>query len=134
MEVREFGDAAGPTLLMFQCSIEPWWAFVPAGEDPDEHYRRVFEFGRRHLSNRTIYNCFWSANNYTMPEPVPPVETSIEYWYGELERATRAGHLACARRWFPQMSVKEFPGLEHAELVMMHPERFAAELDRFWKG
>ena len=32
---------------------------------------------------------------------------------------------------FPQTVFKEFKGLAHAELVMMFPERFAAEVKRF---
>ena len=39
--------------------------------------------------------------------------------------------LALVSKAFPQTVFKEFKGLAHAELVMMFPERFAAEVKRF---
>ena len=34
-------------------------------------------------------------------------------------------------RTYPQTAFREFKGLAHAELVMMFPERFANEVNRF---
>ena len=39
--------------------------------------------------------------------------------------------LTYARRIYPQTVPKEFEGLAHAELVLMFPERFFAEVRRF---
>lgn len=116
------------SLMKLAAPPERW---TPEGEDPEAHYRRIFEFERHHYSARTRYNVFWSTNNYSMPDPVPVVDTEIEYWYGELEKRARRRDVAYACRAFPQTVVKEFPGLEHAELVLMHPKRFYREVMRF---
>ena len=107
--------------------------WTPAGEDPEEHYRRIFEFEKNHYSYRTIYNAFWSANNYVMPEPVPVLNTVIEYWYGEGERKARRRNMEYVRTVFPKTSVREFRGLAHAELVLMFPKTFHAEIIRVWQ-
>ena len=105
--------------------------WTPPGEDPEEHYRKIFEFEKNHFSCHTIYNVFWSANNYSMPEPVPAISTKIEYWYGEGEKNARKNNLAYACKAYPQIIAKEFKGLDHAELVLMYPEWFYKEVSRF---
>lgn len=66
-----------------------------------------------------------------MPDPVPPVGTKIEYWYGEEEKRARKNDLAYTCRIYPQTVPKEFKNLAHAELVLMYPERFSDEVRRF---
>ncbi len=119
------------TLMKLSMPPERW---TPKGQDPEEHYRRVFEFEKHHFSSQTIYNTFWSTNNYAMPDPVPEISTNIEYWYGEEEKGTRKNNLAYACQAFPQIVPREFKGLAHAELVMMFPERFRDEVMRFMNG
>ncbi|NMA93832.1 MAG: alpha/beta hydrolase [Clostridiales bacterium] len=114
-----------PALMKMAMPPERW---TPEGEDPQEHYLKLFEFGRNHYSDRTIYNVFWSANNYPMPNPVPSVDAEMEYWYGEEERAARKKDLAYAKKAFPQIATREFKGMAHGELVMMFPERFHREI------
>ena len=108
--------------------------WTPKGEDPQEHYRRILAFERDHFSSKTIYNVFWSTNNYSMPDPVPKINTKIEYWYGEEEKKARKNDLAYTRRIYPQTAPKEFKGLAHAELVLMFPDRFFAEVKRFMEA
>lgn len=69
-----------------------------------------------------------------MPCPVPKIDTDIEYWYGEEEKAARKKDLVYAKKAFPRIILKEFKGLAHAELVMMFPERFHSEVIRFWNA
>ena len=107
--------------------------WTPKGEDPEEHYRKIFEFEKNHFSSKTIYNVFWSTNNYSMPDPIPTINTKIEYWYGEEEKKARKHDLAYTCRAYPQTVVKEYPGLAHAELVLMYPERFYEEITRFMR-
>ena len=111
---------------------EKW---TPAGEDPEEHYRALHQFYMRHYSAETIYRVFWSTDNYSMPDPVPLVGTEIEYWYGEKEKRAREKEqdIEFVRRTYPQTVFREFKGFDHAELVLMHPERFAREVKRFLK-
>lgn len=108
--------------------------WTPAGEDPKEHYQKLFDFGKHHYSDKTIYNVFWSANNYPMPDSIPAINTDIEYWYGEEERTKRRNDIGYAKKAFPQIVPKEFKGLAHAELVMMFPESFHQEVLRFWNA
>lgn len=112
--------------------VMPPERWTPKGEDPEEHYQKLFEFGRNHYSNKTIYNVFWSANNYPMPAPVPTSKTKMEYWYGEEEKSARKNDFAYAKKAFPQIVPREFKGMQHGELVMMFPERFHQEVLRFW--
>ncbi len=105
--------------------------WTPKGEDPEEHYKKIFAFEKNHFSSRTIYNVFWSTNNYSMPDPLPRVDTKVEYWYGEEEKKARKNDLAYTQKIYPQTVAKEFKGLAHAELVLMFPERFYAETMRF---
>jgi hypothetical protein len=112
--------------------VMPPERWTPTGEDPEAHYRKLFEFGKNHYSGKTIYNVFWSANNYPMPDPVPAIDTEMEYWYGEEEKRARKSDLSYAKKAFPQIVPKEFEGLAHGELVMMFPERIHREIMRFW--
>lgn len=111
--------------------VAPPDRWTPKGQDPEEHVRKIFEFEKHHFSLKTIYNVFWSANNYSMPDPIPSVDTAIEYWYGEEEKKARKNNLAYTCRAYPQTVPKEFEGLAHAELVLMFPERFREEVKRF---
>ena len=117
--------------MTFMKMAAPPSRWTPEGEEPEAYYRKIFEFEKNHYSARTIYNVFWSANNYEMPDPVPKLDTKIEYWYGEEEKNARKDNLAYTKRAFPQTVEKEFRGIAHAELVMMFPERFAEEIRRF---
>ncbi len=105
--------------------------WTPEGQDPTEHYDRVWAFLQDHMTDTTIYNVFWSANNYAMPDPMPELDTKMEYWYGENEKKARRANIRYARNAFPDITLREFPGLEHGELVMMFPERFHQEILRF---
>ncbi len=120
--------------LWLMKKMAPPERWTPEGEDPEAHYRSIFEFEKKHYSAKTIYNVFWSANNYAMPDPAPRIDTRIEYWYGEEERKARKNDLAYVRGAFPQTVPREFRGLAHAELVLMFPERFRREIMRFLRG
>ena len=125
-----YGISMGGAAVKLACPPERW---TPAGEDPEEHYRTLLKFYKQHYSPKTIYNVFWSTDNYSMPDPVPPIDTKIEYWYGEEEKHAREKEhdIEFVCRIYPQTVLKEFKGLAHAELVMMFPERFAEEVKRF---
>ena len=117
-------------MMKLACPPERW---TPKGEDPEKHYRALLKFYKKHYSPRTIYNVFWSTDNYSMPDDVPRVNTKIEYWYGEEEKRAREKEhdIEFVCRTYPQTVLREFKGLAHAELVMMFPERFAEEVKRF---
>ena len=124
----------GTKSMTFMKLAAPPERWTPPGETAEEHYRKIFDFEKHRFSPRTIYNVFWSTNNYAMPNPVPRVDTKIEYWYGEEEKKARRNDLAYTQRAYPQTVAKEFTVLAHAELVLMFPERFCAEVTRFTSG
>ena len=121
----------GTKSMVFMKLAAPPERWTPKGEDPEAHYRKIFDFEKHHFSPKTIWRTFWSTNNYTMPKPVPSVSTEIEYWYGEEEKKARKNDLAYTRRVYPQTVAREFRGLAHAELVLMFPDRFYSEVTRF---
>lgn len=113
--------------------VSPPEEWVPEGIDPEEDYRRIYDFEKHHFSAKTNYNVFWSANNYRMPNPVPHIDTEMEYWYGSKEADARKNDIAYARRVFPQIKVKVQEGYQHAQLVLVHPKEFCEEAMHFYK-
>lgn len=60
-------------LAMVFMPPERW---TPAGENPDAYYRKVFDFlASKRFSAKTIYNVFWSANNWSCSDPIPESDT-----------------------------------------------------------
>lgn len=115
--------------------VMPMKRWTPEGVDPEEHYKKIFDFlASKRFSNKTIRNIFWSANNWVCPEPVPIIETEIEYWYGEEERKARKGDIAWTLKHFPQTKLVKMNGFDHAELVLVHPKEFYEEATRFLKN
>lgn len=76
-------------------------------------------------SNRTIWNIFWSANNYAVPKAAPKLDTRIQFWVGTDEWGSRTRDLKWTKRYLPQIEVVKIPNMMHGEFVMMHPEAFA---------
>ena len=124
----------GTKSMAFMKLAAPPDRWTPQGEDPEEHYRKIFNFEKNHFSSKTIYNVFWSTNNYSMPDPVQRVITEIEYWFGEEEKKARKDDLTYTCMAYPQTVPREFKGLAHAELVLMFPEQFYEETMRFLKS
>lgn len=83
------------------------------------------------MSARTIWNGFYSANNYSMPGPVPRLDCPVQYWYGEQEKKARKWDIAYMRRTFPGVTFVENLGQDHAEFFTLHPEAFCRQLTAF---
>jgi hypothetical protein len=105
------------------------WAFPPdrftlPGHDAKKEYRELQQYLKGY-SARTIWNIFWSANNYKVPRPAPRLDTKIQFWVGEDEWGSRFRDLKWAQKYLPQMEVVHIPHMMHGEFVMVHPEEFA---------
>ena len=103
--------------------------------DP-EHYRAEYEEMRKYLktfSNKTIWNIFWSANNYSVPKKAPAIPSKIQFWVGDEEWSGRYRDLKWYREYLPQMEVVTIPHSMHGEYVMMHPKEFAAQALAFFE-
>lgn len=80
------------------------------------------------MSAKTIWRSFYSCNNYSMPDPVPPVNCRIAYWYGSDEKKAREWDIAYVRKAFPHVQIVENAGMNHAEFFTLHPKEFCEEL------
>ena len=104
--------------------------FTLPGHDPVEEYDAIERYLKTY-SARTIRNVFWSGNNYALPETPAQRGTEITYWYGEDEGKDRRGNIRFIRRYFPGIQLRAFPGMAHAELLMIHPEEFCRYAEEF---
>ena len=107
--------------------------FTLPGHDPVREYDAMEAYLKTY-SARTIRNVFWSGNNYAMPQTPAASGTTIAYWYGEEEKNDRKDNIRFIRRYFPGIVFHEFPKMAHAELVIVHPEEFCRDAERFWNG
>lgn len=83
------------------------------------------------FSDRTIRNVFWSANNYALPKRSAKIGAKITYWYGDDEKKDRRRNIQFIKRYFPQARIHGIPKMAHAELVMVHPEKFCWYAEKF---
>ena len=103
--------------------------------DP-EHYRAEYEDMRKYLktfSSKTIWNIFWSANNYAVPKQAPAISSEIQFWVGDEEWSGRYRDLKWYREYLPQLEVVTIKHMMHGEYVMMHPKEFAAQVLAFFE-
>lgn len=93
------------------------------GRDPVKEYDALTSYLKSY-SKRTVYNIFWSANNYALPPKPAETGCRLLYWYGEEEKKARSGNISFIKRYFPTVQVRDLPRMEHAELVMIYPQEF----------
>lgn len=110
--------------------VFPSTTWIEPEQDTESEYQKMQDFLKT-LSLKTLRNCFYSTNNYTMP-PLPIISnTKIGYWYGEFERRERKLDIAYIRQMLPKAIFSELPNLQHGELVMMKPDEFASKIATF---
>lgn len=112
-------------------------AFPPErfARDP-ENWKQEYKNFRQFLktfSNRTIWNIFWSANNYQVPEKAPEMNTAIQFWVGTEEWGSRFRDLKWYQKYLPQMEVIRIPDMMHGEFSGMHPQKFAQKAIAFFQ-
>jgi len=123
-------------LKLARCSVK-----LMLMASPPEHYardpknaRQEYEQIRQYLkgySNKTLWNIFWSANNYAVPKPPPTLHTRIQFWVGTDEWRSRVRDLKWTMRYLPQIEIVKIPNMMHGEFVMMHPEEFTIKAMAF---
>ena len=104
--------------------------FTLPGHDAKQEYREIQAYLKGY-SNRTVWNIFWSANNYAVPKTAPEMDTKIQFWVGEDEWGSRFRDLKWAEQYLPQMEVVRIPHMMHGEFVMIHPEEYALKAFSF---
>lgn len=100
------------------------------GRDPAEEYDALTAYLKTY-SRCTVRRIFWSANNYALPPEPAQTGCRIVYWYGEEEKKARRGNIRFIRAYFPQVQLCGIPKMDHAELVMLHPEEFVRRAEAF---
>jgi hypothetical protein len=104
--------------------------FTLPGHDAKKEYREIQQYLKGY-SNKTIWNIFWSVNNYAVPKAAPPMDTKIQFWVGTDEWGSRFRDLKWAIKYLPQIEVVKIPHMMHGEFVMIHPEEFAEKAFSF---
>jgi ubiquinone/menaquinone biosynthesis C-methylase UbiE/pimeloyl-ACP methyl ester carboxylesterase len=97
----------------------------------NEEYEEIKKYLKTY-SNKTIWNIFWSANNYDVPHPAPRLDTEIQFWLGTEEWGSRFRDLKWYKKYLPQLELVKIPGMMHGEFVMMHPKEFASKAMEFY--
>jgi len=97
--------------------------FARDPEKADQEYKELQTYLKTY-SNRTIWNIFWSANNYAVPKTAPKPDTRIQFWVGTDEWRSRYRDLKWTKQYLPQLEIVRIPHMMHGEFVIMHPEDF----------
>lgn len=101
------------------------------GRDPVKEYDALEAYLKTY-SSRSVRNIFWSANNYALPKKPAQTPCRIIYWYGDEEKKARHGNIRFIKRYFPHARTRGIPKMEHAELVMLHPQEFYRRAMEFY--
>ena len=107
--------------------------FARNTENALEEYKEVQRYLKTY-SNKTIWNIFWSANNYSVPKTAPALPAKIQFWVGTDEWGSRFRDLKWAKRYLPQIEIIKIPSMMHGEYVLMHPQEFSAQALIFLGG
>lgn len=100
------------------------------GRDPAEEYDALAAYLKTY-SARSVRNIFWSANNYALPPAPAKTGCRLAYWYGEEEKKARRHNIRFITGYFPHAGLCGIPQMDHAELVMIHPQEFYRYAKRF---
>ncbi|WP_234120864.1 alpha/beta fold hydrolase [Clostridium hydrogenum] len=98
---------------------------------PDKYTNEVidgFYKALRHYNGKSIWRVFESCNNYLMPDPLPMLDTKIEYWYGEREEKDRALDIKYVKKIWTNVKFRKIMDSGHGEYCLRFPDKFAADI------
>ena len=109
--------------------LDPRWLarfFTGAdyGKDDIQYLHDVLQS----MIHRTIWNTFYTCNNYMLPRSLPDSYDRLIYWYGSREKKARRKDLAYLANMEIPVPTLELIGLDHGELLTLHPEKFVTFL------
>ena len=113
----------GRTSVRFMEMAFPPDCFARDPQNAKQEYERIRQYLGGY-SNRTIWNIFWSANNYEVPKMAPKLSTQIQFWVGTDEWGSRFRDLKWTKQYLPQIEIVRIPNMMHGEFVLMHPDAF----------
>jgi len=109
--------------IKFMEMMFPPERFTMPGHDAGKEYRELQAYLKTY-SDKTIWNIFWSANNYEVPKTAPEMDTKIQFWVGTDEWGSRYRDLDWTKKYLPQLEVVKIPRMMHGEFVLIHPQEF----------
>ena len=124
---------AGRASTAFMKAAFPPERFARNPQKADDEYEEIRQYLKTY-SNKTIWNIFWSANNYRVPYPAPKLNTKIQFWVGTDEWGSRFRDLKWYQKYLPQLELVKIPDMMHGEFVLMHPKEFAEKAIAFYDG
>ncbi len=80
------------------------------------------------MSNRTIWNAFYSTNNYSIHLPIMRPTGHVIYWYGDEEEKDRAWDIKYIKKHLPYAEIRENKGMGHAEFFTLFPDKFVNQI------
>ena len=83
------------------------------------------------MSSKTIWNGFYSTNNYSMPKDFKEPKCKIQYWFGDEEKKEREWDINFIKKVYPKTIFVENKGQNHAEFFSLHPVEFCKQLKEF---
>ena len=83
------------------------------------------------MSSKTIWNGFYSTNNYSMPKDFKEPTCKIQYWFGDEEKKEREWDINYIKKVYPKTIFVENKGQNHAEFFSLHPVEFCKQLKEF---
>lgn len=92
-------------------------------ENSKQEYEQIRQYLKGY-SSRTVWNIFWSSNNYAVPKPTPKLDTKIQFWVGTDEWGSRFRDLKWTKQYLPGIEIIRIPNMMHGEFVIMHPAEF----------
>jgi len=93
-------------------------------EDDLKYVANIF----RHCTYKTLWNTFDSTNNYKMSKQTMRFPGTVHYWYAEKERKARDWDIRYMQKFVPDTVFKSFEGMDHGDMALFYPERFAEEI------
>ena len=123
---------AGRSSIAIMKAAFPPERFARDPKNTDEEYEQIKKYLETY-SNKTIWNIFWSANNYEIPDSFPDIETKIQFWVGTCEWGSRYRDLKWYQKYIPDLTLVKIPDMMHGEFVMMHPKDFAKKAIQFYE-
>ena len=93
-------------------------------EDDLQYVANIF----RHCTYKTLWNTFDSTNNYRMPKQPMRFPGTVHYWYAEKERKARDWDIRYMQKFVPNTIFRSFEGMDHGDMALFYPERFAEEI------
>lgn len=86
----------------------------------------------KHMTATTIYDVFYSCNNYSVKSINPEFKTQIQYWYGSEEKKARKDDLKFVNKTFESVQFVEIKNMEHGEFATIYPNEFTEKFKIFF--